>query len=100
LIRTSNATLTTANIRELIVQLNRGNSEKALPLVNLVSDDLSAILGSGMDAKSGPMQQAQQTKFAIDEVRTLLGERDLRGALDAARDAGKEWQVRPESGRE
>jgi hypothetical protein len=33
--------------------------------------------------------------FAIDEVRLLLAERDLNGALIAARDAGKEWNSGP-----
>jgi acyl-CoA reductase-like NAD-dependent aldehyde dehydrogenase len=48
-----------------------------------------------MDPQSFLMQRAQQTMFAIDEVRGLLSERDFNAAVDAARDAEKEWKQRP-----
>ena len=41
------------------------------------------------------MQRAQQTMFAIDEVRMLLSQRDFEGATTAARDAAKEWRQKP-----
>jgi hypothetical protein len=88
------------NIGELIVQLNRGNQGQAQPLAELVKADLKEILLSGLDESSESMKQAQQTMFAIEEVRALLGEQDMRGALDAARDAGKEWRAAPIAGRE
>ncbi|MBI2686770.1 MAG: hypothetical protein HYX27_10675 [Acidobacteria bacterium] len=83
----------TANIRELIIQLHRGNRAEAEPLVEAVATELKAILLSGLDPQSLQMQQAQQTMFAIDEARTLMGQQDLGGALEAARDAGKEWKA-------
>ncbi|MEI9813642.1 MAG: hypothetical protein WDO18_13780 [Acidobacteriota bacterium] len=89
------ATSVATNIRELIVQLSRGNKAQAVPLAELVRADLTAILASDQDVASMPMQQAQQTMFAIDEVQMLVEQRDLRGALDAARDAAKEWRVAP-----
>jgi hypothetical protein len=85
----------TANIRELVVQLSRGNIARAVPLAESVRTDLDAILASDTDAGSTPKLQAQQTKFAIDEVRMLVEQQDLRGALDAARDAAKEWRAAP-----
>ena len=41
------------------------------------------------------MQRAQQTMFAVDEVRTLLSQEDYEGAATAARDAAKEWKQKP-----
>ncbi len=91
----NNAPGVTANIRELVVQLSRGNIARAVPLAESVRTDLDAILTSDMDTGSTPKLQAQQTKFAIDEVRMLVEQQDLRGALDAARDAAKEWRTAP-----
>jgi hypothetical protein len=85
----------TARIRDLIVYLHRGNEAPAEGIVHLVSEQLKGIMQSGMDPQSFPMQRAQQTMFAIDEVRMLLAQRDLNGALNAARDAGKEWSQKP-----
>ena len=79
------------SIRELIVYLHRGNITQAESVLNHVADRLTYLMNSGLDSHSAIMARAQQTKFAIDEVRLLLAERDLSGALIAARDAGKEW---------
>ncbi len=62
-------------------------------LAESVRTDLDAILTSDIDVGSMPKLQAQQTKFAIDEVQMLVKQQDLRGALDAARDAAKEWRT-------
>ena len=85
----------TASIRDLAVNLHRGNDKQSESLVAYISGRLKDIMNSGSDPKSFPMQRAQQTMFAIDEVRLLLAERDFSGALDAARDAGKEWKPKP-----
>ncbi len=85
----------TANIRDLIIQIHRGNNQPAEVIVDQVASQLKTIMLPGMDPHDFPMQHAQQTLFAIDEVRTLLSQQDLSGALDAARDAGKEWSRKP-----
>ncbi len=87
----------TANIRDLIVHLHRCNGGVAESIVDQVAGRLQDIMSSGTDPQSSPMQRAQQTLFAIDEVRTLLSKRDFKGAMDAARDAGKEWKQPPRS---
>ena len=81
-----------ASIRDLIVHLHRGNAERAELIVNEVAGCLTEVLRAGPDPDSVDMQRAQQTMFAIDEVRMLLGQGDLEGAADAARDAAKEWR--------
>ena len=90
-----NVSLVTENIKDLIVHLHRANAGRAESIVDDVAGRLKRIMLSGMDPGSFPMQRAQQTMFAIDEVRILLAERDFNGAVDAARDAGKEWKQRP-----
>jgi hypothetical protein len=85
------------NIRDLIVHLHRGNGSKAESIVAEVADKLKDIISSGLDPQSFPMQRAQQTMFAIDEVRLLLAQRDFNAAGEAARDAGKEWNQKPKS---
>jgi hypothetical protein len=81
-----------ATIRDLIVYLHRGNVTQAEPIVTNVAAYLNEILISGGDPETPEMQRAQQTMFAIDEVRTLLGQRDFDGAATAARDAANEWK--------
>jgi hypothetical protein len=85
----------TTGIRDLIVHLHRGNTGQAESIVDDVSGRLKEIMLSGDDPASHPMQRAQQTLFAIDEVRIMLSQRDFNGAVDAARDAGKEWKEKP-----
>lgn len=92
-----NASLVTENIKDLIVHLHRANAGRASTIVDDVAGRLKQIMLSGEDPKSFPMQRAQQTMFAIDEVRILLAQRDFDGAVDAARDAGKEWKQKPEA---
>ena len=81
-----------ATIRDLIVYLHRGNVTQAEPIVTNVAGYLNEILISGGDPETPEMQRAQQTMFAIDEVRTLLAQRDFDGAATAARDAANEWK--------
>ena len=83
----------TTNIRDLIVHLHRGNRGKAESIVADVVGQLEGIMQSGMDPQCSSMLRAQQTTFAIDEVRGLLSQGDLSGAVDAARDAKKEWEI-------
>jgi hypothetical protein len=90
----ANSSEVTANIRDLIVHLHRGNRGKAESIVDDVAGRLKGIMLSGLDPESSSMQRAQQTTFAIDEVRGLLSQGDLTGATDAARDAKKEWEAR------
>jgi len=90
-----NSSEVTASLRDLIVHLHRGNGGKAEVLVDDLSGRLNGIMLSGMDPESFLMQRAQQTMFAIDEVRSQLTEQDFNAAVDAARDAEKEWKQRP-----
>ena len=91
-----NVSLVTENIKDLIVHLHRANAGRAATIVDDVAGRLKEFMLSG-DPGSAPMQRAQQTMFAIDEVRILLAQRDFDGAVDAARDAGKEWKQKPAS---
>jgi len=86
------ATVVIASIRDLIVHLHRGNGAKAESILTDVSGHLQIMLRSGEDPGSSAMQRAQQTMFAIDEVRILLSQSDFEGAAAAARDAGREWK--------
>ncbi len=88
-----NSSEVAANIRELIVLLMRRNAAQAEALVEGVSGFLKQTLKSKEDARCASMQQAQQTMFAIDEVRILLAQGDYPSAVAAARDAGKEWNA-------
>ena len=49
-----------------------------------------------MKSESDPLSLhcTEQTMHAVDEVRIQLEERNFKGALEAARDAGKEWKRR------
>jgi acyl-CoA reductase-like NAD-dependent aldehyde dehydrogenase len=90
-----NSSEVTASIRDLIVHLRRGNNQQAGSIVDNVTGHLKGIMQSGIDPQSFPMQRARQALFAIDEVRLLLSQHDFTGAVDAARDAEKEWRQRP-----
>ena len=82
----------TPQIRELIVHLHRGNGKQAQEIVDRVAGFLTATLSSGADPTSETMHRAEQTMFAMDEVRISLAERNFNGAMVAARDAVKEWK--------
>jgi len=84
-------------IRDLIVHLHRSNVQLAESLVTDVAGRLKAIMQSGADPESSPVLRAQQTMFAIDEVRGLMSQRDFSAAVEAARDAEKEWRQKPAS---
>src|SRR5215472_9853189 len=86
-----NSSEVTANIRELIVHLERGNASRSEAIVADVSLFLKGLLKSKMDPQGAAMNRAQQTMFAIDEVRLMLAEQNFRSATVAARDARKEW---------
>jgi hypothetical protein len=68
---------------------------QAEALVTDVAGYLQGVMRSGADPESLDMQRAQQTMFAIDEVRMLLAQGDFEGAATAARDAAKEWKQKP-----
>jgi hypothetical protein len=84
-----------ASIRDLIVHLHRGNGPQAETILTGVSGYLKEVMLSRADPESLDMQRAQQTMFAIDEVRMLMSQRDYEGAATAARDAAKEWRSQP-----
>lgn len=84
-----------ASLRDLIVHLHRGNGTQAESIITGVAGHLKEVMLSGEDPASFGMQRAQQTMFAIDEVRLLLAQRDYEGAATAARDAAKEWRQQP-----
>lgn len=83
-----------ANIRDLIVHLHRNNGPQAESIVTDVAAYLKEVIQSEADPQSPDMQRAQQTMFAVDEVRTLLSQGDFGGASTAARDAAKEWKAK------
>jgi hypothetical protein len=78
-----------ARLRDLTVYLHRGNQLQAESTVTEIAEHLKAILVS---PASTDTERAQQTFFAVDEVRTLLSQRDFDGAASAARDATREWK--------
>jgi len=81
-----------ASLRDLIVHLHRGNGTQAETIVVDVTGHLEGLMRSGADPASFEMQRAQQTTFAIEEVRILMADHDFEGAASAARDAAKEWR--------
>jgi len=81
----------TTSIRELIVHLERGNASRSEAIVANVSVFLKGLLESNADPQGAAMNRAQQTMFAIDEVRLMLAEQNFRSATAAARDARNEW---------
>ena len=82
-----------ANLRDLTVHLHRGNSAEAKTIATQAAEQLQEIIQG--DAPEGHlMGRAQQTMFAIEEVRIMLSQDDVNGALAAARDAAKEWRVK------
>jgi hypothetical protein len=84
-----------ASIRDLIVHLHRGNGPQAESIVTSIAGYLKETILSDTDPGCLDLQRAQQTMFAIDEVRVLLTQRDFDGAEVAARDAAKEWRQKP-----
>jgi hypothetical protein len=80
------------NLRDLTVHLHRGNGAKAESIIADITGCLNQMLQSPEDPDSPEARRAQQTMFAIEEVRTLMSERDYDGAATAARDAAKEWR--------
>jgi hypothetical protein len=82
-----------ASIRDLVVHLHRNNNAQAQVILSDVTAYLKEVIASGADPQTPDMQRAQQTMFAVDEVRTLLAQEDFGGASAAARDAAKEWKA-------
>jgi len=83
-----------ANLRDLTVHLHRGNTVEAKNIAALAAEQLQEIIKSGVEPEGILMGKAQQTMFAIEEVRIMLSQDDVNGALAAARDAAKEWRVK------
>jgi hypothetical protein len=82
-----------ANLRDLTVHLHRGNAAEAKTIATQAAEQLQEIIQG--DAPEGVLVgRAQQTMFAIEEVRIMLSQDDVNGALAAARDAAKEWRVK------
>ena len=80
-----------ANLRDLTVHLHRGNTAEAKTIAAQAAEQLQEIIQAGDHPE---VERAQQTMFAIEEVRIMLSQDDVNGALAAARDAGKEWRVK------
>jgi hypothetical protein len=83
------------SLRDLTVHLHRGNGAQAESIVTEITGHLNQMLQSPDDPDGPDARRAQQTMFAIEEVRTLMSERDYEGAATAARDAAKEWRAPP-----
>jgi hypothetical protein len=75
-----------------VVHLHRSNGAKAESIVADVAGYLNQIILAGKDADEVEFNRAQQTMFAIEEVRVMLKQTDYEGAAAAARDATKEWR--------
>lgn len=82
-----------ANLRDLTVHLHRGNTAEAKTIAAQAAEQLQEIIRSD-EPESVLIARAQQTMFAIEEVRIMLSQDDLNGALAAARDAAKEWRIK------
>ena len=80
-----------ANLRDLTVHLHRGNAAEARTIAAQAAEQLQEVILSGDEPDIG---RAQQTLFAIEEVRIMLSQDDVNGALAAARDAAKEWRLK------
>jgi len=83
-----------ANLRDLTVHLHRNNAAEAKIIAAQAAEQLREIIESGDEPGGVTTARAQQTMFAIEEVRIMLSQDDLNGALAAARDAAKEWRVK------
>lgn len=82
-----------ANLRDLTVHLHRGNTAEAKRIAAQAAEQLQEIIQSD-EPESVLIGRAQQTMFAIEEVRIMLSQDDANGALAAARDAAKEWRIK------
>lgn len=82
-----------ANLRDLTVHLHRGNTAEAKTIAAQAAEQLQEIIRSD-EPESVLIARAQQTMFAIEEVRIMLSQDDVNGALAAARDAAKEWRIK------
>jgi hypothetical protein len=89
--RTLTSSEVAANIRELIVHLERRNALRSEAIVAKISGFLDGLLKSKVTLDGVEMSRAQQTMFALDEVRLMLTEKNFRSATEAARDARNEW---------
>jgi len=83
-----------ANLRDLTVHLHRGNAAEAKTIASQAAEQLQEIIQAGVEPEGVLIGRAQQTMFAIEEVRIMLSQDDVNGALAAARDAAKEWRVK------
>jgi hypothetical protein len=83
-----------ANLRDLTVHLHRNNAAEAKTIAAQAAEQLREIIDSGDEPGGVTIARAQQTMFAIEEVRIMLSQDDVNGALAAARDAAKEWRVK------
>ena len=83
-----------ANLRDLTVHLHRGNTTEATTIAAQAAEQLREIIVAGDQPGNVLAGRAQQTLFAIEEVRIMLSQDDVNGALAAARDAAKEWRVK------
>ena len=81
-----------SSLGDLIVFLHRGNGSKAEAIVQNVTTHLQEILVPGADGVETQVHRAQQTMFAMEEVRAMLDKRDYVAASAAARDAAAEWR--------
>lgn len=84
----------TANLRDLTVHLHRGNAAEAKKIATQAAAQLQEIIQSGDESEGVLIGRAQQTMFAVEEVRIMLSQDDVNGALAAARDAAKEWRIK------
>ena len=87
-----------SSIREVAMLLHRGNVAQAEPILHEIVGCLGIVMQSGASSEDADVQRAQQTLFAIEEVRTLMTQGDFGGAAAAARDAAREWQLQPAAG--
>ena len=83
----------TPAIRDLVVQLHRSSGSRAESIAADIANYLTGEVNSGAGLPNAGLGRAQQTLYAIHEVRLLIAQEDFEGAAAAARDAAKEWNV-------
>lgn len=86
-----NSVSLTSKIRDLAVLSHRRNLARARPLLYEIETHLRTLVQPDLLAIDPESRRAQQTLFALDEVRILLGQSDFGPAASAARDAVREW---------
>jgi hypothetical protein len=86
-----NPSILVASLRDLAVLLHRRNAEAAEPVLTEIGTRLQELMVTTPDPADASFRRAQQTMFALEEVRASMNDGDFPAAVAAARDASREW---------